>query len=141
MLNLATEYSKGILNKAVNIVKDSSILQQRAEVIRVFDKIINSDSEVIYELESYFEENKDNIDSIIEIMMMWIRDIIFVQNNMDELVVNKDYNQLAFSHSQLMKKNTLIIELMQETSDNIKSNVNYKLAIDNMLLKIQEVFK
>ncbi|MDF2678801.1 MAG: polymerase subunit delta [Bacillota bacterium] len=139
---LAAEYSKGILNKAVNIINENDgTLKQREEVIKLFDKIINSDSEIIYELESFFDENKDNIDAIIEIMMMWIRDCLFMKNKMDDLVINKDFKQLAVTHSQCIKEDSNIIELMQNTSDNIKSNVNYKLAIDNMLLKIQEVFK
>ena len=66
---------------------------------------------------------------------------MFVKNNLDDLVINKDYIQLAKMHVRLMKGNNDLIEIMQGTSDNIKSNVNYKLAIDNMLLKIQEVFK
>jgi len=74
-------------------------------------------------------------------MIMWIRDIIFVNNNMDRLVINKDYINLLKTHGKNMKKDTDIIEYMQNTSDNIKSNVNYKLTVDNMLLKIQEVFK
>jgi len=141
-LDLAANYSKGILNKAVNIINLSdNILKEREEIIKVFDKIIKSDSEIIYEVENYFEENKDNIDSIIEIIMLWIRDIIFVRNDMDYLVINKDYINLAKLHSESMKAESDIIEYLQCTSDNIKSNVNYKLAIDNMLLKIQEVFK
>jgi len=92
-------------------------------------------------LESYFDDKKDDINSIIEIMIMWIRDIIFVNNNMDRLVINKDYINLLKTHGKNMKKDTDIIEYMQNTSDNIKSNVNYKLTVDNMLLKIQEVFK
>ena len=140
--DLAAEYSKGILNRAVNIVNgNDGILSKRAEIIKLFEKIISADSEIIYELESYFEENKDNIDIIIEIIMMWIRDVMFVKNNLDDLVINKDYIQLAKMHVRLMKGNNDLIEIMQGTSDNIKSNVNYKLAIDNMLLKIQEVFK
>lgn len=140
--DLAAEYSKGILNKAVNIVKgNDGILKQREEVIKLFDDIVNSDSELIYELENYFEENKDSIDTIIEIIMIWIRDCIFAQNNMDDLVINKDFKQLAKVHGQLMEGSNNLIELMQYTSNNIKSNVNYKLSIDNMLLKIQEVFK
>ena len=139
---IAAEYSGGILNKAVNIIKgNDDILNKRAEIINLFDKIINSDSEIIYELENYFEDNKDNIDIFIENSMIWIRDIMFVQNNMDELMINKDFNRLAKIHGQSMKRDSNLMELMQKTSDNIKSNVNYKLAIDNMLLKIQEVFK
>lgn len=140
--DLAANYSKGILNKAVNIINLSdNILKEREEIIKVFDKIINIDSEIIYEVENYFEENKDNIDSIIEIIMVWIRDIMFVQNDMENLVINNDLINLAKLHGESMKTDSDIIEYLQCTSENIKSNVNYKLAIDNMLLKIQEVFK
>jgi DNA polymerase-3 subunit delta' len=122
---------------------NDNLLNRRSEIIQLFDKIINSDSEIIYELENYFEENKDTIDIIIEILMMWIRDITFVKNNLNDLVINKDFKQLATAHSRLMKSDNAnyLIEILQKTSDNIKSYVNYKLAIDNMLLKIQEVFK
>ena len=140
--DLAANYSKGILNKAVSIVNgNDEILEEREKIIKVFDKIINTNSEIIYDIDNYFEENKDDIDIIIEIMMIWIRDIIFVQNNMQDLVMNKDLIYLAKEHSEKMRDKSNLIEYLQNTSDNIKSNVNYKLAIDNMLLKIQEVFK
>ncbi len=142
MADLAANYSGGILNKAVNIVNGKDdVMEKRKEIINLFDKIIKTDSEIIYEVENYFEENKDDIDTIIEIIMMWIRDVMFVKNNMKNLIINKDFTNLAVSHSEIMKDNSDIIEYLQAASDNIKSNVNYKLAIDNMLLKIQEVFK
>ncbi|WP_313164439.1 DNA polymerase III subunit delta' [Sedimentibacter sp.] len=139
---LAAFYSKGILNKAINIAlgKDN-LLKFREEIIKLFDKIINSDSEIIYDLESYFEEQKDNIDSIIEIMMTWVRDIMFIKNNMEELIINKDFKQLVKMHGESIKNNSNIIEYLQQTSENLKSNVNYKLAVDNMLLRIQEEFR
>ncbi|MFA9422779.1 MAG: DNA polymerase III subunit delta' [Sedimentibacter sp.] len=141
-IELASNYSKGILNKAVNIINgNDNILKDREEIIKLFDKIICTDSKIIYEVENYFEENKDNIDLIIEIMMLWIRDVMFVQNNIDNLVINIDFKPLAKKHAERMRINTNIIEYLQYTSENIKSNVNYKLTIDNMLLKIQEVFK
>ncbi|MDD4439499.1 MAG: DNA polymerase III subunit delta' [Tissierellia bacterium] len=141
-VELAANYSKGILNKAINIINgNDDTLKKRKEIIKIFDRIINFDSEIIYELENYFDEQKDNIDSIIEIMIMWIRDIMFVKNNMEDLVINKDCIELLKTHGTNMKKDSDIIEYMQNTSDNIKSNVNYKLAVDNMLLRIQEVFK
>ncbi|MDF2615910.1 MAG: holB [Sedimentibacter sp.] len=142
LADLAANYSGGILNKAVNIANGKDdVLEKRKEIINLFDKIIKSDSEIIYEVENYFEENKDDIDTIITIIMLWIRDVVFVKNNMKNLIINKDFTNLAVSHSETMKDNSDIIEYLQAASDNIKSNVNYKLAIDNMLLKIQEVFK
>lgn len=139
---LAAFYSKGILNKAVNIVSGKdNLLKFREEIIKLFDKIINSDSEIIYDLENYFEEQKDNIDSIIEIMMTWVRDIMFIKNNMEELIINKDFKQLVKMHGESLKNNSNIIEYLQQTSEKLKSNVNYKLAVDNMLLRIQEEFR
>ncbi|WP_312811299.1 DNA polymerase III subunit delta' [Sedimentibacter sp.] len=139
---LAAFYSKGILNKAINIVSGKdNLLKFREEIIKLFDKIINSDSEIIYDLENYFEEQKDNIDSIIEIMMTWVRDIMFIKNNMEELIINKDFKQLGKMHGESIKNNSNIIEYLQQTSENLKSNVNYKLAVDNMLLRIQEEFR
>jgi len=139
---LAAYYSKGILNKALNIVQGKDdILKKREEIIKIFDRIINNDSEIIYELENYFDDEKDNIDSIIEIMTIWIRDIMYVQNNLENLVINKDYIDLLKLHGKRMKANSDLIEFMQNISNDIKSNINYKLAIDNMLFKIQEDFK
>ena len=66
---------------------------------------------------------------------------MFVCNSMENLVINKDYINLLYKHGKNMKMDSDIVEFMQNVSDNIKSNVSYKLAIDNMLLKIQEVFK
>jgi DNA polymerase-3 subunit delta' len=141
-VDLAVNYSNGNLNKAINIINgNDNILNKREEIIKIFDKIINQDSEIIYELENYFDEQKDNIDLVIEIMIIWIRDIMFVCNSMENLVINKDYINLLYKHGKNMKMDSDIVEFMQNVSDNIKSNVSYKLAIDNMLLKIQEVFK
>ena len=141
-VELAVNYSKGILNKAINMINgNDDTLKKREEVIKIFDRIVNSDSETIYELENYFEDKKDNIDLIIEIMIMWIRDIMFVNNNMENLTINKDCIELLKTHGKKMKTDSDIIEFMQNISDNIKNNVNYKLAIDNMLLRIQEDFK
>ena len=137
-------YSKGILNKAVNIANGKDdILKERSEIIELFDKIVKTDSGVIFEFENYFEEQKDNIDLIIEIMMMWIRDVSFARNNLDNLIINRDYLNLAKSHSRYMKENIAddLIQYLQYSSENVKNNVNYKLTIDKMLLKIQEGFK
>lgn len=139
--DLASSYSQGILSKAINIInKEDATINKREEVIKLFDKIINNDKEIIYEVENYFDENKDNIDYIIELMMVWINDIILLSNNLENLMINKDLKKYALSHSKKMKKEEDIILYLQWVIEAIKSNANYKLSIDNMLLKIQEAF-
>lgn len=140
---LIAGYSNGVLNKAVNIACGRDpIIDKRKEIIEIFDKIIKADSEIIFEYENYFEEQKDNIDTIIEIMMIWVRDVLFVKNNMKNLIINKDFSEYTAVHASHMqaKDGNELISYLQNASDNIKSNVNYKLVIDNMLLKIREAF-
>nr|WP_312575992.1 DNA polymerase III subunit delta' [Sedimentibacter sp.] len=141
---IAACYSKGILNKAINIILGrDDILEKRKIVIELFDKIIKMDSGIIFECENYFEDQKDNIDEIIEIMMLWVRDVSFVKNNMENLLINKDFLELAREHATNLQIDVAdeLVSYLQCISDNIKNNVNYKLTIDRMLLKIQEVFK
>lgn len=75
--------------------------------------------------------------------MLWIRDVSFAKNNIQNLIINKDYLKLANIHGRDMKNIAAdeLIQYLQYTSENIKNNVNYKLTIDKMLLKIQEGFK
>jgi DNA polymerase-3 subunit delta' len=125
------------------VKEKDEILIKRKAVIEIFDEIIKTDQEIIFEFENYFEEQKDDIDEILEMMMLWIRDIFFVKNKMESLIINKDFLELAREHSINLKIDAVddLIVYLQCVSDNIKNNVNYKLAIDRMLLKIQEVFK
>lgn len=140
---LAACYSKGILNKAVNILtgKDD-ILNRRREIIDMLDRIIKSDKSVIYEYENYFDENKDNIDEILEIMMIWFRDVTFFANGVTKLCVNRDMESLLSLHNSMMKHEDLsaLIIYLQSVSSGCKYNVNYKLLIDQMLLRIREEF-
>lgn len=140
--HISSFYSKGILNKAVNIaLGNDNILEKRKEVINILDKIIASDSSIIYDLESYFDKERDNIDSIIEIMMVWVRDVLFFKNNTSNLIINKDMEHILSDHSRLLCEDNNLIEYLQWVSESIKNNVNYKLIIDKMILEIQRVFK
>lgn len=138
---LVAYYSEGILSKAKNIITgQDDTLERRTEIIKIFDKVIKSDKNIIYEYEKYFEEFKVEIDEILDIFMIWLRDISFKKHNVDNLIINSDYFKLLSEHSDIIninKINELIIYL-QKVSNDVKNNVNYKLIIDNMLLKIQE---
>lgn len=138
---LIAYYSHGVLLNAEKIaLNENDILKRRSEIIKVYDKILNSDRKIIFEYEQYFEENKDNIDEIIEIIMVWLRDIYFKKYEIHDLIINTDYMNLLDHHSKIVKTQNIdmLIKYLQNVSNDIKNNVNYKLIIDNMLIKLQE---
>ena len=134
-------YSKGVLLNAERIaLNEDDILKRRSEIIKIYDKIINSQRNIIFEYEEYFEENKDNIDEILEFLMVWLRDIYLKKYGVDDLIINTDYMNMLDNHSRLIKTKNIdkMIKYLQNVSYDIKNNVNFKLIIDNMLIKLQE---
>lgn len=141
---LIAYYSQGVLFNAEKIaLNENDILKRRSEIIKIYDKIINSDRNIIFEYEDYFEESKDNIDEIIEILMVWLRDVYLKKHGIDDLIINTDYMNLLDHHSKIVKTQNIdkLIKYLQNVSYDIKNNVNYKLIIDNMLIKLQEEVK
>lgn len=141
---LIAYYSQGVLFNAEKIASnENDILKRRSDIIKIYDKIINSDRNIIFEYEDYFEEHKDNIDEIIEILMVWLRDVYFKKYGIDDLIINTDYINLLDHHSKIVKTQNIdkLIKYLQNVSYDIKNNVNYKLIIDNMLIKLQEEVK
>ncbi|QSX04928.1 DNA polymerase III subunit delta' [Sedimentibacter sp. zth1] len=139
--NLIAYYSKGVLKKAENIASGTDdILQKRLEVFNIFDKTVTLDKNVLFNYEDYFEQNKDNIDEIVDILIILLRDIYFKKYQLDELIINSDCMELLNLYTT--KLNTCEIEkivlYLQSTRVDVNNNINYKLIIDNMLLKLQK---
>ncbi|SHI59616.1 DNA polymerase-3 subunit delta' [Dethiosulfatibacter aminovorans DSM 17477] len=142
MAGLITGYSKGIVQRAVNILREEvNILQLRGEIVDMVDDILKSGKSIVFEYEKYFDKHKDDIDDILEILMIWFRDLSFYKVGAVDQIINIDRMSLIEKQSGKTdgKRCSEMYELFQNTYDDVKSNVNYKLAIDNMLFGIQEV--
>jgi DNA polymerase III subunit delta' len=139
---LLSGYSKGILQRAMSI-EDGSIntLKLRDEMADIIDTLLSRSHSAVFEYEKYFEQNKDEIDEIIEIMMIWFRDILFFKVGAGERVINAD--QMALLEKQSLKINRVkcaaLYTKLQEAYENVSNNVNYRLAVDHLLFGIQEV--
>ncbi len=137
---IISDYSKGILNKAIRIVEGKNeILRERDEIIKIVNNVLNSSQDIIYEYENYFEEKKDNIDDVLEIIMIWMRDLSFTKEGLVKLVVNKDYLELLEEQSRKISLEDIanMVQYVQNVSLDVKNHVNYKLVIDKMLTEIQ----
>ncbi len=139
---LLAGYSKGNVYKALKILDgEDKTLEYRDEIVNIVDKIFEDGKRAVFDYEKYFNSGKDNIDEILDILLIWFRDILFVKENISDMIINKD--KLEVLEKQSKGKNSIrlaeIYDIIQKTYDDFNKNVNYNLIIDNMLLKIQEV--
>ena len=86
----------------------------------------------------FFNKHEEDIDEILDIIIYYFRDLlIYKKIGESSLIINKDKIPMLSQHSfmDFNKINDIILNIM-ETKDIIKKNINYKLAIEAMLLNI-----
>lgn len=132
-------FSNGVISKAYQGVNHPDFLQMRQDIFEYTHKLLTGD--VIFSLEKidFLVKEKSNIEIILDIMSSWIRDILILQKTSNEsMVQNKDQLEIMKKYSyRLVDVDLLkVIELIKETQQNIQWNVNYKLAIDNLVLRM-----
>ncbi|QIB27796.1 DNA polymerase III subunit delta' [Caloranaerobacter azorensis] len=134
-------FSNGIVGKAVKLAQSEEFRKLRDDIISAIDDIIYSDRFRIFSLSQIFVENKENIDEILDLLMIWFRDImIFKATGDTKFIINRDKIELIYKHSNIlsMEKVSNIIESIERTKEDVASNVNFQLAVEVMLLKVQQ---
>lgn len=134
-------FTKGSVGRAIYISQSEDFFQKRDETLNIIDGITNGDKLKIFNSIDFFIKNKDSYEEILDIILYWFRDlIIYKEIGESELIINMDKVSLLSNQSFLnVDKINDIIEKITETRENIERNVNYQLAIEAMLLSMQEV--
>lgn len=139
---IITSFSNGIIGKAIKLAESEEFNTRREEIISVIDNTLNGQKFNIFTLSDFFQKQKGNIEEILDMMMVWFRDVLFMKTlDENEFIINKDKLDVLSEQSFKITENKIyeITDAIRQTKENISSNVNYDLAIEVMLLKIQEV--
>lgn len=139
--NFIAHFTKGSVGKSIQLSESTDFLDKRDQIIDGIDSILNGDKTNIFASRDIFLKHKDSIEDILDIILYWFRDLaIYKTIGESELIINRDKLSLLSNQSFLTIKGIDdIIEKIIETRDNIQRNVNYQLAIETMLLSMQEV--
>jgi DNA polymerase III gamma/tau subunit len=135
-------FSNGNFSKAYKAAGNKEFLEIRNEIIDYTNELLlNKKIKSIQGIE-IFQKNKKDIELIFDIMIGWIRDILIVQRTNDyDIVMNRDkIDRIKKQAYRLVDRDLVsIIQLIEETIKNIEMNVNFKLAIDHLVLEIIQV--
>lgn len=120
-----------------NKLANKGYLNFRREVIQEIEKILAAKGfEAIEEFE-FFDKNKDNIEEIVKILLSYVRDLlVFRVTKEASLVKNIDFlNEIQKMESRLtINKLNNIINRIEQFNSQINLNINYQLAVENLLL-------
>lgn len=138
---LAAALSDGIIGNAMRML-DEDYMHLREETVEKACSIIKGNALDAFTMYEWFSKNKSSIDDILDNMISWYRDLIMLKSTSDRRhIINRDYYELLVEESQILSYNRLnvIIKVIMDTKEKLRQNVNYELAIEVMLLNIQEV--
>lgn len=122
-----------------NLLIDEGYSRIRSELGDILYNVINQDKALRLESFKFFDENREMIDDIIDIMFSYLRDLMILKLlGSEEYIINKDMvDKLKdFSGNLTGFELNNIINEIEELAFNLKSNVNYQLAIEKFLLNI-----
>lgn len=133
-----SNFSKGSIDKSVELAKSQEFFHRREEGIKILDSLLKGDKIKALTSMDFFNENKDNVEEILDIFLYWLRDLlVYKEVGESSILINKDKIELLREQSFVdLKKINDIIYRIEDTKLNINRNINYGLSIETMLLNI-----
>ncbi|SKA76813.1 DNA polymerase III, delta prime subunit [Caloramator quimbayensis] len=133
--------SDGILGNALKYL-DDKYAALRMETLKTLRDIIRADEVKILDSVDFFLSQKENIDSVFDIMLSILRDISVLKITKNEdIVMNSDIYEILNEECKVLSIDRInkIINIINSARKNIDNYLNYQLTIEDMLLNIQEV--
>lgn len=137
----AIAFSEGIPGRIDRYFNDNDLKELRSKIIQLIKKLSKNDLQIVLEEEESLIILKDNKEEVLNILSGFIRDILIykeVENN--SFIINGDkiqeINELTKEMS--FKKLNNMIKTIEEARKNIKSNVNWAMALRVMLMGFME---
>lgn len=133
--------SGGSIKRMLELIDDENSLILRREVIEGIKELIESSSPVSYNtIYNTFMSNKDIKDSIIDMFMMFIMDIVHTKFENEDKIINIDMTDELKKIA--LKVNVISINKIEnylfDLKKKIEGNANYKLTVLASLLNIWE---
>jgi DNA polymerase-3 subunit delta' len=141
-IEIMISFCDGIPGRAISFLKDDLFMELRSTVLDILKACHYDKKHEILKYEEFFLKNKLIWRDILECFLYYIRDLIVYKETRDEnLVINRDKILIIKELADVFSFNKLsgMIEVINDTAQNLEKNVNIALAIDSMLLNIQEV--
>ena len=140
----AVRHSKGIIGRALELLKDKENFKIRALYIDILDNVLSGNERDAILLAPETVEDKETAERFLDFSMSWFRDIMVMREcpkAFKDIIINIDSLDILSRHNLILTEDKLnsIMEIIKKTYIYVKHNVGIKNSIDGMLFNIAEV--
>lgn len=131
----------GRMGWAVQAVEDEELLVERKEQLELLAKLPAMGRVQRFEETQRLSSDSDKVDALLELWLLWWRDVVLVANGCPDLIVNVD--MLDVLKKQATKIGAAEAERMVHTilrtRTSIEQNVNVRVALEVLMLDLPVV--
>ncbi|PYG89191.1 DNA polymerase-3 subunit delta' [Ruminiclostridium sufflavum DSM 19573] len=133
-------YSDGVIGTAIGLLDSPHYLEIRDEVLDKVVQLLNSQDLDLFSLYGLFEKNDDKIDFILRVMLLFFRDMLVYRQTGDfRILINSDKKDMIIKNTGIKVSGIMkCISAVWSAKKSLEVNANFQLAIEVMLMKIQQ---
>ena len=132
---LFSRLSNGNVSLALKYSEDPELLSKREDLIKVLDKIIRN-TEFIFDEFTFFKDNREVFAEILNFMLTWYLDLVYLKSGREEKIVNTDKIDLLklenISVDRAIKSYDAIINALVRN----EKNINFDLNVETLLMEL-----
>jgi len=140
-IDFVLSFSDGIAGNALEIAGSEEFIRLREETIQVVLSLHNNNVDESFKAMNFMADNKGVIDTVLDIMMTFFRDLLIYKKTGDEkMLINSDKKGIILNNVDkfTLKRLGESIELIENTKRILQQNANFQLSMEVMLMKLQE---
>ncbi|KKM27135.1 hypothetical protein LCGC14_1577750 [marine sediment metagenome] len=138
-IHILARLAQGRVEEALHLTKEENTLKIREELLNALRK--NMNLEEIFKLAAQWANYKGKeLQRIFDMILFWFRDILILRQGGDKWLINYDkVEELAREKDKYsVKEIKRIMETIEKARYYLKSNVNQKLVLEALWLKLKE---
>lgn len=127
----------GYVNKLIN---DESFFNTRDTIINIITDLDNKDLEGVFSQFKILEQYKSNLDDVIDIMCLFLRDAIIAKEVGINNVLQRDKIDTIQKYIENLTLKSLLnkLDAVFEAKESLKQNGNFQMTIEVMMLKLRQ---
>jgi len=140
-IDFIASYADGIIGTALKLAASDEFTGIRDKTIDMIIKLSDSKLASVFDIYKFFDENKSYIETVLDIMVLFYRDLIMVKKEQSgHILINSDKKDIILNSARRFSLRKLLsnIEAVETANKYLRQNANFQLTIEVMLMKIQE---
>lgn len=135
---LISALAAGRMGWAVEAVKNTDLLSERQTQLETLIRVPSLNKVQRFDIAQKLSTESDKIKGVLELWLLWWRDLVFAANDCPELVVNVDMRSLLQKQAAKISpvESTRMIRTILRTLEALDQNVNARMALEVLMLDV-----